>query len=458
MYAQDSIAAIATPPGQGGIGIIRISGPLAQRIATLLFVRSQVHDEWLSHHLYHGRIVDVDGRAIDEGLAVLMRAPRSFTGEDVLELHCHGSPVGLRRVLACVLAAGARHAEPGEFTKRAFLNGRIDLTQAEAVVDMVRACTPAGATLAAGQLSGQLSNYLTRVRERAIQLKALLEAEIDFSEEDFHVGVEEVLDTLAACATPIETLLDSYRHGKILRDGARVVIIGKPNVGKSSLLNALLGEERAIVTPIAGTTRDSIDEPVDFDGLPVVLSDTAGLRDVAAAETVERIGMQRTAERIAEAQLLLSVLDASTPLDALDEMVLQEHASAARIIVLNKIDLPRVLLEVDVRRVSNGHPVVPVSAERHTGLAELRRVVLEQLGTTAFPRETPVLTNLRHVDALRKAHTSLSCARESIVSRQPADLVAVDVQDAIDHISTVTGAITSDEILDRIFSEFCIGK
>jgi len=458
MYADDTIAAIATPPGHGGIGVIRVSGPLAPRIAAAMVVCSQEHEAWESHRLYYGRIVDTGGVRVDEGLAVLMRAPRSFTGEDVLELHCHGSPVGLRRVLACALGNGARLAEPGEFTKRAFLNGRIDLAQAEAVMDMVRARTAAGAALAAEQLSGRLSDYLSELRGRAIGLKALLEAQIDFSEEDFDVSADELLGTLRDCTVPIEKLLDSYQHGKLMRDGVRIAIIGKPNVGKSSLLNALLGEDRAIVTPVAGTTRDAIDEPVDLDGVPVVLSDTAGLRAADEAETVERIGMQRTTSRIAQAQLLLTVLDASRPLDAQDDALLRTYAEAAQVIVLNKIDLPCLTAAADVQGVCNSHPVVSVSAQQHVGLEELRRVLLEKIAGGAAPPDTPVLSNLRHVDALTKARASLGLARESIVSRCPPDLVAVDVQDAIDHIGRVTGAITSEDVLDRIFSEFCIGK
>ena len=458
MYAADTIAAIATPPGHGGIGVIRVSGPLVARIAAAMVRCARPHEAWESHRLYYGRIVDADGRLVEKGLAVVMRAPRSFTGEDVLELHCHGSPVGLRRVLACTLRNGARLAEPGEFTKRAFLNGRIDLTQAEAVMDMVRARTSTGAALAAEQLSGRLSDLVSQLRGQVIGLKALLEAQIDFSEEDFDVTTSELLTTLRECMSPIEKLIDSYQYGKIMRDGVRIVIIGKPNVGKSSLLNALLGEERAIVTPIAGTTRDAIDEPVDFDGVPVVLSDTAGLRNAEDAEAVERVGMQRTTDRIAHAQLLLTVLDASQPLDAGDDAVLRAHADAAQVIVLNKIDLPCVTAEADVHRICNSHPVVPVSALHHVGLGDLRRVLLEKITGGAATPDTPVLTNLRHVDALMKARASLGLARESIVSRCPPDLVAVDVQDAIDHISTVTGMITSEDVLDRIFSEFCIGK
>jgi tRNA modification GTPase len=458
MYTDDTIAAIATPPGHGGVGIIRVSGCLAPRIATALFARAHNSDGWASHHLYYGRIVDTDGCTVDEGLAVLMRAPHSFTGEDVLELHGHGSPVVLRRILACVLSRGARLAEPGEFTKRAFLNGRIDLTQAEAVIDIVRARTAAAAALAVDQLSGCFGNYVTTLRDKAVHLKALLEAQIDFSEEDFSVGSAEMLAATEQCIAPLGKLLDTYRHGKLIRDGVRVAIIGKPNVGKSSLLNALLGEERAIVTPIAGTTRDAIDEAVDFDGVPVVLSDTAGLRDAAQADQVERIGMQRTAGRIAGAQLLLTVVDGSQPLDAQDQTVLQAHADGAQVIVLNKTDLPLATSETDLRRVANGHPIVSVSATQHIGIAELRRVLLAQITDGAMDAEGPVVTSVRHVDALSRALESLRLARESIVVQRPPDLVAVDVQDAIDHISTVTGAITSEDILDRVFSEFCIGK
>ena len=458
MYTDDTIAAIATRPGHGGVGIIRVSGPLASHVAAALFVRSHEPEGWESHHLYHGHIVDTCGAPLDEGLAVLMRAPRSFTGEDVLELHCHGSPVGLRRVLARVLSNGARLAEPGEFTKRAFLNGRIDLAQAEAVIDLVRARTTAGASLAAEQLSGRLSEYVSDLRGRVIRLKALLEAQIDFSEEDFDVSIADLLATIDACLVPLENLLATYQHGKIMRDGVHVAIIGKPNVGKSSLLNAILGEERAIVTPIAGTTRDAIDEAVDFDGVPVVLSDTAGLRDAEEADTVERVGMQRTASRIAGAQLLLTVLDASQPLDGRDESVLHTHAGTAQVIVLNKTDLPQVTAEAEVRRVANGHPIVSVSAKQHTGLDDLRRVVLAHVAGGGAVPNAPVLTNLRHVDALTKARNSLWLARESIVTQRPPDLVAVDVQDAIDHIGTVTGVITSEDVLDRVFSEFCVGK
>ncbi len=464
MYADDTIAAIATPAGPGGVGIVRASGPHCVRIADTVFLRRGSPDghgrqDWVSHHLYYGDVVDAAGLALDSGLAVFMRGPRSYTGEDVLELHCHGSPVALRRVLARVLSCGARPAEKGEFTKRAFLNGRIDLAQAEAVIDMVRSRTDAGAALAARQLSGQLSEHLTDLRSRLIQLKALLEAEIDFSEEDFEIDSSQLSTTLADCTRAVTRMLDTYRHGKLIRDGLRVAIIGKPNVGKSSLLNALLGEERAIVTPVAGTTRDWIDETADFDGLPVVLSDTAGLRSPDRADLVERLGMQRTTAKIADADIVLTVLDASQSVDSDDRSVLEVAQGMPQIIVLNKIDLEPALGVGSAGPLGNDHAVVRVSATQRIGLGDLRRAVVNEVtGRTTPGGDVPVLTNVRHHEALTKAVESLKLVGQSLSEGRPADLVAVDVQDAIDHIGAVTGSITTEEVLDRVFAEFCIGK
>ncbi len=459
MYADDTIAAVATAQGPAGVGIVRVSGGLSASIAATIFRTPRTPAAWISHHLYHGYVVDEVGNVLDEALAVLMPGPRSYTGEDVLELHCHGSPVGLRRVLARVLGCGARLSEPGEFTKRAFLNGRVDLAQAEAVIDMVRSRTDAGAALAAQQLCGQLSAYLGALRAELIHLKAQLEAQIDFSEEDFEVSGDALRASIDRCIVSTKDLLDTYRHGRVVRNGVRVSIIGKPNVGKSSLLNALLGEDRAIVTPIAGTTRDPIEETADFDGVPVVLSDTAGLRPDAEADTVERVGMQRTAAKIAASHIVLAVLDASVPLDGQDSAVLAAAEAILTVVVLNKIDLPRQVREDEVRRLANGHPVLRVSAKQHLGLSELRSSVIAQVDGSDL-RETvaPILTNLRHVDALQKAEHSLQLARLSIIEARPPDLVAVDLQDAIDHVGAITGVITTEDVLDKVFADFCIGK
>jgi tRNA modification GTPase len=459
MYAGDTIAAVATPPGAGGIGIIRVSGPLSAAIAVRVFVPSDAAAEWESHHLYHGRVVAAEGHVLDESLAVLMRGPRSYTGEDVLELHCHGSSVLLRRVLAEVLGRGARLAEPGEFTRRAFLNGRLDLTQAEAVLDLVRARTTASAALATQQLGGRLSAHLAQLRAHLLSLKALLEAQIDFAEEDVDIPASRLLYTTDNCIVTIQDLVNTFERGTMLRDGVRVAIIGKPNVGKSSLLNALLGEDRAIVTAVAGTTRDTIEESADFDGVPVVLSDTAGLRETTGADAVERLGIERATAKIGQAQLLLKVLDSAAPLEKEDLAVLNTAVGVPHVVVLNKIDLPQMISDRDVLRLAVRGPILNVSATERQGLPALRQAVIGQFfNGDGVAADTPVLTSVRHRDALQKALGSLTLARQSIANGRPADLVAVDVQDAIDHIGAVTGDVTTEDVLDRIFSEFCIGK
>lgn len=459
MYAADTIAAIATPAGPGGVGIVRVSGPNALRIASRLVHGTTPSNRWTSHRLYRGQITDEAGNAIDHGLAVVMASPRSYTGEDVLELHCHGSPVALRRVLAAALHCGARLAEPGEFTKRAFLNGRLDLAQAEAVIDLVRAPGSMAASVAADQLAGRLSAELARVRESIVQVKSLLEAQIDFAEEDFVVDRDDLLDPLDAAVRHLQTLIASYRAGKLARDGIRVVIAGKPNVGKSSLLNALLHEERAIVTPAAGTTRDTIEELADIDGIPVLLTDTAGLRPLQEADPIERLGMERTSAKLKEAEVRLLVLDASAPLDEADRAILALPEGSAEIIVLNKVDLPRGIEAEQVAAPRRQRPVIEVSAKTGEGLDRLRLGIVEAVdGGALVDVSATVVTNLRHVDALTKAMEALEQGRRSIDEGHPPDVVAVDVQDAIEHIGAVTGVVSTEEVLDRIFSQFCIGK
>lgn len=452
MYVADTIAAIATAPGVGGVGIVRVSGPGATAIAERVIIATQATAAWVSHRLYRGQLCAVDGAVIDDGLAVLMRAPNSYTGEDVLELHCHGSPVVLRHVLMHVLASGARLAEPGEFTKRAFLNGRLDLAQAEAVIDLVGARSEAGAVLAAAQLGGQLSAALGRIRDDLVHLKALLEAQIDFAEDEVQIAHHELLATLNQAETAIVRLVDTFKHGSLVRDGLRVVIVGKPNVGKSSLLNALLGSDRAIVTEVAGTTRDTIDEVIDFAGVPVVLTDTAGLRDEALADPVERIGMARTGIALRQAQVRLVVLDASRAFDSEDQLVLDAVRDQPYIVVLNKSDLAPVSTTWD-------GPCVRVSAKALSGLEELRQAVVQLVERGEPPRaDDPVISNARHRAALLQCLDALRLARQSIDEARPPDLIAVDVQAALDHIGTITGAVSSEDVLDRIFAEFCIGK
>lgn len=458
MYVSDTIAAIATPSGPGGIGVVRVSGPHSLAIAERLFLAAHPPARWTSHRLYHGRVVNDAGAVLDDALAVLMRHPHSYTGEDVLELHCHGSPVLLRQILRQALRCGARLAEPGEFTRRAFLNGRLDLAQAEAVIEVVRARTAAAAAVATQQLTGRLSDYLERLRTELIGVKAALEVQIDFVEEALEEPGATTMSTLHSCISELESLINSFRQGQLLREGLRVAIVGKPNVGKSSLLNALLGTDRAIVTPVPGTTRDSIDETADFDGLPVVLTDTAGLRPLQHADPVERLGIERTNVKMAAADVLLPVLDASAPLEAEDLAVLGAAAGLPQVVVLNKSDLPQRLSEDEIEAAIGERTAVAVSAKNGSGLDRLRRAVLAQVGESRPGSDDPVLFNARHRDALEKALRSLQLAREALDEDVPADLIAVDVQDAVDYISQITGAIINEDVLDRIFSEFCIGK
>jgi tRNA modification GTPase len=450
MYAEDTIAAVATGWGPGGIGIVRVSGPLAERIAGTVLVRGS-DAQWESHHLYPARLLRPDGVTVDHVLAVLMRAPHSYTGENVLELHCHGSPVVLRCALAAVFQAGARPAEAGEFTKRAFLNGKIDLVQAEAIADLVSARTEECVRMATDQVLGGLSRHLESLRRQLIGVKAKLELQIDFSEEEVTVDEGEMVQDLEAVVGEVRSMLETYRHGRLVREGIRVAIVGRPNVGKSSLLNALLGEDRAIVTSIPGTTRDVIEENADFEGIGVVLSDTAGLREVP--DEIERVGVARARQIAARADVRLVVMDRSVPPDVPTEMFDVDHAIA----VLNKIDLPSVWPQSEVAKLRADCSVVEVSAMRGVGLDAVRKAVVKIAGGAPLD-SVPVLSRPRQSEALTKVDACLTTAIASLKEKTPVDLVAVDVQSALDHIGSVTGIVTSEDVLDIIFAEFCIGK
>jgi tRNA modification GTPase len=449
MYVEDTIAAIATPSGTGGIGVIRISGPASEQIGKHVFKRTRP-GLWQTHRLYVGTVMDPQGRPMDEALGVLMRGPRSYTGEDVFEIHCHGSPIVLRQALAATLHFGARPAAAGEFTKRAFLNGRMDLTQAEAVIDLIRARTAEGAGQAADQLFGRLSGHLDEVRQQLTRVKGVLEVQIDFSEEEVDFDLDATASLLRGVLEHIEALRRTYDRGRLVRDGIQVAITGRPNAGKSSLLNALLGTERAIVTPLPGTTRDVIEEAVDFDGVPVVLRDTAGLRE--SPDEVERIGVERAREVAQKADVVLHVIDGSVP--AIPSM--REIVCKKTIIVINKVDLPRAL-PPDGLACFAQHPVVEISAVAGTGLDTLRQTILAGFDQAAQDG-IPILTSTRQFHALAEISASLRRAVEGLEQGTPVDLVSVDVQAALEHIGSITGAITNEEVLDVIFREFCIGK
>lgn len=455
VYRADTIAAVATPPGEGGVALVRLSGPDAERIGREVLVRKDT--SWESHRLYYGRVRDPDrGAVVDEVMFAFLRQPRSYTGEDTVEIHCHGGPYVVRQVLGLVLARGARHAEPGEFTKRAFLNGRLDLTQAEAVLDLIRSRTDKAAGVALGQMEGGLSQEVRALREQLVDTLVQVEAAIDFPEEEIELLRQaELAGKVAGVVDRIAVLIDSYEWGRLIREGVRVCIVGRPNVGKSSLMNALLGVDRAIVTATPGTTRDFIEEAVNLDGLPVVLWDTAGIR--GGTEGVEQVGIDVTLERLEESEGCLLVLDGSAPLTHEDVEVMQRVRDKQGLVVVNKSDLGQRLAPADVSETLPRLEQVKVSALTCQGLDELR-TALRGCFLDSSKESEIVVTNVRHKAALERARSSLSEVQRAMEQGMPPDIVAVDLQEARDDLEEIIGAVTNDDILERIFSQFCIGK
>ncbi|HPX60890.1 MAG TPA: tRNA uridine-5-carboxymethylaminomethyl(34) synthesis GTPase MnmE [Deltaproteobacteria bacterium] len=456
MYIRDTIAAISTPSGNGGIGIIRVSGDLASTIGDLVF-KPLNNGGLVSHRFYFGCIVDNScGEPLDEAMAVIMKAPHSYTREDVLELHCHGGMLVVERVLDLVLRHGARLAEPGEFTRRAFLNGRIDLVQAEAVMDIISSQTDAALRLAQHQREGLLSQRISEARHALVRALALVEAYIDFPDEDIgDTDLVLICSSAEHAGTIISELLSNYDDGYTLREGISVLIIGKPNAGKSSLLNRLLNENRAIVTHIPGTTRDIIEEAVNICGLPVRLLDTAGIRHTD--DVIEQEGINRALKKVPIADLVLFVLDWSRPFDAEDRLIETSISGSRCILVLNKTDLPHVL---ELPRSLDNFPRVDISANNGVGLDHLRDAIRSCFLHTADidKRDFVTISRARHRDALFTANQSLLRFNTGIRSGVELELLAVELRDALASVGTVTGECSNDEILDEIFSSFCIGK
>ncbi|MCS6949343.1 MAG: tRNA uridine-5-carboxymethylaminomethyl(34) synthesis GTPase MnmE [Armatimonadota bacterium] len=455
MFAsEDTIAAIATPPGEGGVGIVRVSGTRAWEIARRLFQPLPAPLE--SHRVYVGWIVAPDsGERIDRALLLTFRAPRSYTGEDVVEFSCHGGMVLLRRVLRLTLQHGARLAQPGEFTLRAFLNGRLDLAQAEAVADLVRARTESAQRLAARQHEGELSRAIHALREALIALLAQVEAHLDFSDDvgemDYAHLQEQIRHLIARC----QSLLATARYGRLTREGATVVLAGRPNVGKSSLMNALLGEERAIVTDIPGTTRDVIKESLQIEGIPVQLWDTAGLRETA--DIVERFGVERTHRSLQQADLILYLLSAPDGYTPEDQQLLARLPSERTLLVWNKCDLLPEGKRAQL--LQQASPAVFVSALTGWNLSQLREAIGEKLlGSDWTTPEGAIVTSERHQLALQGAVESLQQALQSAEEALPAELVSVDLRGALDALGLITGETVTEDIVERIFSDFCIGK
>jgi len=453
----DTIAAIATPLGEGGLAVIRISGPQALAVADRCFApvgkASLKPSAAGTHTLQFGHVVRA-GQTIDEVLLAVMRAPRTFTCEEVVEITCHGGILPAKMVLDTVLENGARLAEPGEFTRRAFLNGRIDLAQAEAVADLIHSRTELALRAANEQLAGKLSQRINQLRDDMIETLAHVEAHIDFPEEDIAPDTREQLTArLDRGVAFMDELLRTANEGQILRHGIRAAIIGRPNAGKSSLLNQLLGHDRAIVSPVPGTTRDTIEETANIRGLPVIFIDTAGLRE--GRDEIEAEGVRRSRQTLERAEFLLHVFDASEPLTEADRDYLAEFRSKQRILVLNKIDLPtRLHLPTGLNS-----PATMVSCLTGEGIERLKDAIKERVWSGEIKAEMlQVMINSRHQDALNRARAAALRAVETFRENQTLELVALDLRIAVNAVGEIVGKTTTEDLLDVIFSQFCIGK
>ena len=455
----DTISAIATAQGEGGIGIIRLSGERAIAIADKMFkpASGRTLTAYESHRAVYGRIVDEDGQTVDEAMALIMKAPHSYTREDVVELQCHGGVMPLRKTLALTYQHGARPAEGGEFTKRAFLNGRLDLSQAQAVMDIITAKTDRSLKMAAGHLTGAFSAQIKAFRQEILGQIAHLEAAIDFPEDEVDdVVTEKVAGKVVDVRNHIAKLLKTAGTGRILRDGLMTAIVGKPNVGKSSLLNALLQEERAIVTDIPGTTRDSIEEYANVGGVPLRIIDTAGIR--ATEDVVEKIGVEKARQMVSDAALVLALFDGSRPLDSEDEEILSLLAGQDAIVLLNKSDLQPVLTAA-VLSAKAQVPVIEISTKENHGLDALTQAICDKVyGGEVVSDEGSFVRDERQVSLLRQADEHLAAALTTIEAGMGLDFISIDLRSAWEKLGEITGDTVGEDIIDEIFSKFCIGK
>ena len=452
----DTIAAISTPLGEGGIGIVRLSGPDSREIPSALFMLAgdQSTDALRPRRLTLGHIADpTTGQLIDEVLVSYMPAPHTYTRQDIVEINCHGGIVSTRRVLELCLARGARLAGPGEFTLRAFVNGRIDLAQAEAILDVIRSRTDAGLQVAVSQLAGRLSSRVRAARDLLLQVQAHVVASIDFPEDE--IPSIDVTNILEQVHTSLAGLLKVADRGMVYRQGVRTALIGRPNVGKSSLLNALLRTNRAIVTSIPGTTRDTVEETLNLQGIPIVLVDTAGLES-DPRDPIEQMGIERSRAALQQADLVLAVLDGNAPLEPADHEMLDLLEEKSALIIVNKSDLDLVL---DRRQLPSHLPQVVVSAETGEGLPLVEEAIIDMiLGGDVSARDDVLVSNPRHKAALSIALESVSTALEGARAGTPVDFISIDLAEALDSLGEITGETADEELLDRIFAEFCIGK
>ncbi len=454
----DTIAAISTPAGEGGIGIVRMSGDKSIEIAENFFESPAGRrlEKARSHSMVYGHIIDPDsGKAVDEVLVSVMRAPHTYTFEDVVEINCHGGFTALKSVLELCFRFGARPAQPGEFTRRAFINGRIDLSQAEAVMGVIKSNSQDALKASVAQLSGNISREISSIRSQFVDLVAHIDAYVDFPDDD----VEEIVELkpgITECMDKMDKLINSSAVGKILREGLRTVIIGKPNVGKSSLLNALLKEDKAIVTEVPGTTRDVIEDYISIKGIPIKLIDTAGIRDTQ--DKVEKIGVERSKSLISQADLVLLMFDASSGLTKEDASIADLAKDKNTIVLLNKSDLAQEISEDDIYGMVPGAKLIKTSLKDGTGLNELTDYIYGLIYTGGVTMDSPVITNTRQLACLKEAKDSAKSALDTLRSGTPVDLVTVDLLNAVNTLGEITGETAGEEVIDRIFENFCVGK
>lgn len=455
----DTICGIATAQGEGGIAIIRVSGSKSLDIVGKIFQGKNKFDinTMKTYTMKYGNIIDISsGEVIDEVIISYMKGPRSFTAEDVVEINCHGGVVSTNRVLEEVIKSGARIAEPGEFTKRAFLNGRIDLSQAEAVMDIITAKTDLAMKSAVMQSEGLLSKEINRLRKYLLDVLALIEYDVDFTEDDEEPDETvpiRVSESLEIAILEMKKLINGANEGKIIREGLKVTIIGKPNVGKSSLMNALLQEKRAIVTDIPGTTRDVIEEYINLGGIPVKITDTAGIRETE--DVVERIGVERSKEKLEEADLVILMLDTSRPLEEEDREIIESIKNKKVIVLLNKVDLER---KIDLDELKHLDNFIEISAMTGFGLEDLKNKIKDLFFNGEVDNESLIITNSRHKQALYRALENCENAQNRLKKNEFLDLISIYVTSGLRALGEITGSELEEDLVNKIFSEFCVGK
>ena len=454
----DTIVAVATSVGEGGISILRVSGDKALKVVSSIFKgkNDRTLEDIKSYTMRYGHIIDENNNYIDEVIVSFMKGPRSFTAEDVVEINCHGGVIATNRVLEAVVKAGARIAEPGEFTKRAFLNGRIDLSQAEAVIDIINAKTELSMKSALMQSEGHISKNIIALREELIQIIAHIEATVDYPEDDLEeVTADGAIEDLKKINEKVEYLLSTANEGKILRDGINTVIVGKPNVGKSSLLNSLTKENRAIVTDIPGTTRDVIEEYINISGVPVKIIDTAGIRETE--DVVEKIGVEKSKQKINEADLVILILDRSKELDEEDKEIIDYIKDKKCIVLLNKIDLESKI-DKEKLNIADNKYILEISTKTGENVASLKQCIKEMFFKGEVNSEEIIITNTRHKEALLRTKENIENAIEILENVSAIDLASIDIRNAWTNLGKITGSTLEEDIIDKIFSEFCLGK